>query len=209
MDKHRPSLGRPPDPVKRAAILVAAQHLFALKGFTATSMDAVARRAGTSKLTAYRHFSSKEGLFAAAITARCATMLAASDLNGVDAANPRLALQHFGRAFLALILHDDALAVHRLIVAERDRAPQLGALFHAAAIQPTQQRLAGLIKQLGVKVDDPTLAATDLLALWRAKPMMPIELGLPRLSPLEVEAHIDHTVTLCLRAWGVDPTIDE
>ncbi len=124
MDKktRQTSAGRPPDPAKRAAILVAAQELFALHGFSATAMDAVARRAGTSKLTAYRHFGSKDRLFAEAVTARCASMLGHFDAGTPRQGDQRDMLVAFGHAFLGLILHREALAVHRLIIAERERA---------------------------------------------------------------------------------------
>ena len=122
----------------------------------------------------------------------------------VDRAVPdgaRAALVSFGKAFLALILHGEALAVHRLVIAERERAPQLGQIFYDSAIVPTQQRLAGLIERLGLRVEDPTLAATDLLALWRSKPMLAVEMGLVRWNQSEIEAHIGRTVDLCLAGW--------
>lgn len=195
------SPGRPPDPAKRAAILVAAQELFALHGFSATSMDAVAHRAGTSKLTAYRHFGSKDRLFAEAITARCASMLGHFDSSLPGHGNPRDALIAFGHAFLGLILHAEALAVHRLVVAERERAPQLGPIFHEAAILPTQDRLALLITRLGLEVEDPTTAATDLLALWRSKPTLAVEMGLTRWDEAALAAHIERMVDFCLAGW--------
>ena len=125
MDKktRQTSAGRPPDPAKRAAILVAAQELFALHGFSATAMDAVARRAGTSKLTAYRHFGSKDRLFAEAVTARCASMLGHFDAGTPRQGDQRDMLVAFGHAFLGLILHREALAVHRLIIGEFMYAP--------------------------------------------------------------------------------------
>lgn len=197
------SPGRRPDARKRAAILAAAQDLFATHGFSATSMDAVARAAATSKLTAYRHFGSKDELFAAAIGARCTDMLAGAtqepSANTVDA---RSTLIEFGQAFLRLILHPDALAVHQLIIAERDRAPQLGSLFHEAAIVPTQLRLASLLERQKLPVDDPLLAAMDLLALWRSKPMISVEMGLAPLNDDEIAAHIGRAVDLCLAAWA-------
>lgn len=185
--------------------MVAAQRLFAEKGFTATSMDAVARAAGTSKLTAYRHFGSKDELFAAAIAARCEAMLPVPEADTVAPANAAAALIAFGEAFLALILHPDALAIHRLIIAERDRAPQLGPIFHGAAIVPTKLRLATLIGQLELGVADPVSAATDLLALWRSKPMLPIEMGLAHWDGAERRAHVIRTVRLCLAGW---PAVD-
>ena len=62
-------------PGSRAAkpqqILDAARALFLKDGFSATSMDAVAKAAGVSKATVYAHYKSKEELFAAMIGAEC------------------------------------------------------------------------------------------------------------------------------------------
>jgi TetR/AcrR family transcriptional regulator, mexJK operon transcriptional repressor len=194
--------GRPPDAAKRAAILAAAQQLFASHGFTATSMDAVAQLASVSKLTAYRHFGSKDLLFAEAVTARCSAMLSATDVTQVGPGDARAALIGFGRAFLTLIMHDEALAVHRLVIAERERAPQLGQIFHDSAIMPTKSRLAQLIGQLALPVDDNELAATDLLALWRGKPMLAVETGMAPWSAAEIQRHIERTVDLCMGGWA-------
>lgn len=67
--------GRPKDMEKRAAILDAAQDLFTEHGFEHTSMDAVASRAGVSKLTVYSHFGDKATLFREAVRQRCRAMV--------------------------------------------------------------------------------------------------------------------------------------
>ncbi|HEX7915780.1 helix-turn-helix domain-containing protein, partial [Rudaea sp.] len=59
--------GRPKDMEKRAAILDAAKQLFVKQGFEGTSMDAIANKAGVSKLTVYSHYRDKETLFAEAV----------------------------------------------------------------------------------------------------------------------------------------------
>src|SRR5262249_53204374 len=48
---------------RRAAILAAALEEFATRGFAATRLDDVARRAGVAKGTIYLHFRDKESLF--------------------------------------------------------------------------------------------------------------------------------------------------
>ena len=48
---------------RRAAILAAALDEFAARGFAATRLDDVARRAGVAKGTIYLHFADKETLF--------------------------------------------------------------------------------------------------------------------------------------------------
>jgi AcrR family transcriptional regulator len=47
-----------------AAISRAAGHLFTARGFSATSIDDIARRAGVAKGAVYHHFESKEQIFA-------------------------------------------------------------------------------------------------------------------------------------------------
>jgi AcrR family transcriptional regulator len=54
-------------PTRRAAILRAAAGAFAERGFAATSMDDVAAAAGITRLIVYRHFDSKDALYAAVL----------------------------------------------------------------------------------------------------------------------------------------------
>jgi AcrR family transcriptional regulator len=54
-------------PTRRAAILRAAAAAFAERGFAATSMDDVAAAAGITRLIVYRHFDSKDALYAAVL----------------------------------------------------------------------------------------------------------------------------------------------
>ena len=54
-------------PARRAAILAAAADAFAERGFADTAMDDVAATAGITRLIVYRHFESKEDLYAAVL----------------------------------------------------------------------------------------------------------------------------------------------
>ena len=62
--------GRPKDSVKREEIVSAATLLFMENGYGLTSMEAVAKQAGVSKLTIYSHFADKSELFRAIIQQR-------------------------------------------------------------------------------------------------------------------------------------------
>jgi AcrR family transcriptional regulator len=59
----KPALGRPRDAGAREAILDATLELLADRGFHATTMDAIAERAGVGKNTIYRRWSTKDDLF--------------------------------------------------------------------------------------------------------------------------------------------------
>lgn len=64
-DPARP--GPRPSPERRAAMLSAAIELFAERGVAATSTREIARRAGVTERTLFKHFGSKEGLAQAAV----------------------------------------------------------------------------------------------------------------------------------------------
>lgn len=198
--------GRPIDAAKRAAVLTAAQRLFLSNGFAGASMDAVSELAGVSKLTAYKYFGSKQELFAQAVAAKCQSVFGPLDIEHLADHGLRECLIGFGRTFLSLILDPEAMAVHHLIIAERERTPELGRLFFENAVRPVSDKLATLIarhEESGqiFTGDDPLAAAQDLLALWRGRPFMMTELGSP-LDDEALRAHIERAVDLCLKAWG-------
>jgi AcrR family transcriptional regulator len=56
--------------------MTAAGRLFYTRGVNAVGMDEIARTAGVSKLTLYRHFGSKEGLLDAVLRARTSRIAA-------------------------------------------------------------------------------------------------------------------------------------
>lgn len=156
---------------KAVRVLDAARKMFLAHGYGATSMDALARCAGVSKATVYAHFDGKEALFAAMVSAECARLdreIAASGATGVplEVALPRLA-----RQFLALLTSPWALAIHRLVVAEAPRFPELGAAFYRAGPAAMKARLEGYLRQAVARgelaLPDPALATAQLIGMIR------------------------------------------
>jgi TetR/AcrR family transcriptional regulator, mexJK operon transcriptional repressor len=197
--------GRPADAAKHAAILAAAAAQFINEGFAATTMERIADAANVSKLTLYRHFGSKDALFAEAVAQKCQTML--DGLRDAAIGHPRAqeALEAIGRMFLALLLPPEALALQLVIVSERNRSPELGRLFYANAILPTQGDVAAQVERLVARGDlagDPTMIANDFLGLLRSRPMMHLELGVDVLDPDALETHIRHVTGVMLRAYA-------
>ncbi len=58
-----------PAPLRREAILAAAEEVFAANGYHGASLDDIAQAAGISKALIYEHFASKRELHASLITA--------------------------------------------------------------------------------------------------------------------------------------------
>src|SRR5947209_521825 len=60
---------------RRAAIIEAALDEFVARGFTATRLDDIARRAGVAKGTIYLHFKDKESMFEELISTAIVPMI--------------------------------------------------------------------------------------------------------------------------------------
>ena len=181
-------------------------------GYNATSMDAIAERAGVSKLTLYNQFGSKQDIFVAAVGAKCAEMLAPLEVADARRLPPRRALIAIGHTFLGLVLSPEAVSMYRLLVQER--SPELSGLFYRTAIVPTAEQVAailtGLRGEAGLAFDDPMQAAGDYLDLLKGRPFVAALMGLPAMSRPELDAHVEHCADLMLRAWRAgQPARDE
>lgn len=118
---------------KKEQILQGALEIFLQRGYEGTSMDRVATAAGVSKITIYKHFQDKEGLFTALITQvtaekfqRIFGMLSPED-------PPAVVLRQVATKLLSILADDeDYVAFLRLIIGESGRFPALAKLFVAA-----------------------------------------------------------------------------
>jgi TetR/AcrR family transcriptional regulator, mexJK operon transcriptional repressor len=138
------SLSRHPD--RREQIIAVASELFLAHGLDGVSVDAVVDRAGGSKSSVYSYFGNKEGLFVAVVERLCSEILeplAAIDVTGLPL---EAGLTKIARVFLDTILAKRTLALHRLIVAESIRLPQLGAVWFAHAPQTTYALVARFLE---------------------------------------------------------------
>ncbi|WP_159995233.1 TetR/AcrR family transcriptional regulator [Roseomonas sp. 18066] len=115
-------VGAPADCALRQRVVAAAAAEFRARGFHLATMDAIARGAGCSKKTIYKHFASKEDLFLALQDLRDDAFLRI----GIDhAAAPAEALGRFMREVAALLLSDQAIAGIRMALAEYTHSPAL------------------------------------------------------------------------------------
>jgi AcrR family transcriptional regulator len=119
---------------RRETILAAALDEFAARGFAATRLDDVARRAGVAKGTIYLYFRDKESLFQELVR----TML--SPLVGAIEATPRVDLpvrvvaETFVDLFVREIYGTRRKDVIRLIISEGTRFPKLAEFYYREVI---------------------------------------------------------------------------
>lgn len=106
-------------------ILNAATVLFLSRGFGATSIEAVARRARISKRTFYHRFDDKAGLYRAVVQRLLQHWLPQFEA-AFDAPEAlETLLLHLAQRMLAVALSPEALALRRLLQAEAERFPEL------------------------------------------------------------------------------------
>jgi AcrR family transcriptional regulator len=117
------------------------------KGFEATSMGEIAKQAHASTETFYRHFPTKEELFQRVLLRRAE--LLKGELNSVllsqDA--PEKALAAIGELGLSLLLAPEALSLHRILVMEKGRFPEVVESFHAQGQARVQAALAAYLAE--------------------------------------------------------------
>lgn len=165
----------------RAAILAGARKQFLADGFERTSMDAVAAAVGVSKMTLYRHFGSKEELFAGLVFEMSA-VIAYPELARTMAKLPlREALEAFARRSVDTIFAPDIIDLHRLVVGESRRFPDLGRLFYergpAMNVETLAAYLANEAKSI-LRGRDPKRLAAEFMSILRGYEHMRALLGL-------------------------------
>lgn len=199
--------GRPKDMEKRAAILGAAKRLFTTQGFDGTSMDAIANAAGVSKLTVYSHYQDKERLFSAAVACVCQEQMP-SEIFTADLKGPlRKQLLTIARAFFALITSEEALAVHRTIIANARQSPKLAELFWEAGPKRTQEGFEAFLRaEVGagkLEIADLHRAASQFFCLLKGECHARMEFGCGEpLTQREIDEHVNATVDVFLRAYA-------
>ncbi|MGH8397311.1 MAG: TetR/AcrR family transcriptional regulator [Gammaproteobacteria bacterium] len=151
---------------KRDVILEAANKVFLEVGFGAASMDTIANAAQVSKQTVYNHFGSKEELFAAMVRASCDNMTLAFAEAAKDG-NPEKALHAIARHFMGVVFSPEKLAMHRILMAEVPRFPELGRVYYQSGPAIIRKFLADYFmeqnKRGTLKVENPRLTAEQFI----------------------------------------------
>jgi AcrR family transcriptional regulator len=111
-------------------VLDVATALFLQDGFAAVTLDRIAADARVTKRTLYTAFGDKHALLRAVVRRQ-----------HTYAAAPASSLETTATAVCRALLADDAVALHRLVIAEATRSPELAAEFHDAGPAAAQDAL--------------------------------------------------------------------
>jgi TetR/AcrR family transcriptional repressor of mexJK operon len=142
-------VGRPKNLQKRQQILTAASDLFLQKGFSDSSMDNVAQRAGVSKQTVYSHFANKEALFTAVIQHKVDQYQLDTETTACQQLPLDIRLKNIAQRFVQLLRDPEAIAMYRIVIGELKTAPQAAELFYKAGPQHGIDMLCEILEQSG------------------------------------------------------------
>ena len=195
---------------RRDGILDVARDCFLADGYAATSMSTIAARLGGSKGTLYNYFKSKEELFEAVMQRQCGAL--AETLFDVDhdGDDVRERLQHFAGKFLTLLLTPESLGIHRVVVGESGRFPELGRMFYDMGPKVILTKIAGYLSDLmdqGVlRRADPFVAAQQFKDLTISGVLQPRTWGVIEgdMTDAEIEDQVNNAVDTFLRAYRPD-----
>ncbi len=191
---------------KRQLVLDAATELFMAQGYGAVSMDAIARAAGVSKATLYAYFSSKNQLFATIIGEACRHNIAVSNFLPDGETDVQAGLTVFAGNTLRFLVEERSLAIHRVVVSESLRFPELGQAFYDNGPGVFRQVFGDwLAEQTAadrLAVPDPALAADQFIGLLRGGLYLRATLGLTPPSEAEIDAAVASAVAAFVRAYA-------
>ena len=126
---------------RREAIIEAALDEFIARGFTATRLDDVAKRAGVAKGTIYLHFKDKEALFEELIRTALVPLIGRLHAPPPTGGSVRDAVEGFARTFISEVANTRRGDIVRLIVAEGPRFPAIADFYYREVVS---RGLAGM-----------------------------------------------------------------
>ena len=157
---------------RRQCMLEIAREVFLAEGYAAASMSTIAAKLGGSKGTLYNYFRSKEELFEAFVRYECEAEADAAFALDPEETDVARALNGLGERVVAFVTSDKAVAIHRVVIAEAGRFPELGRAFWEQGPKLRVAKLAAYLQRAmadgRLRDADPQRAAEQFLALCRA-----------------------------------------
>lgn len=155
------------------AILDHATAAFLADGYAATTIEAIARGCGVAKRTIYARWNGKTALFRAVLERLMAKWMSRTG-DWVDRESLETTLKAAADDIIAVALTPEAIALHRLVIAESGRFPELPLMLHQAGAGEGTARIAALLDRAMTRGDlppsDSAIAAEQFLHLLLAGP---------------------------------------
>jgi len=129
-------------------ILQAALEQFVEKGYAATKLEHVARRAGITKGTMYLYFESKDALFRAVVLANVVPAIErAEQLIAEFQGSSRDLLVQYVRGWMDAVYHTSLSGLPKLLMSEAANFPEMARFYHAEVVDRGQRLLRGILQR--------------------------------------------------------------
>jgi AcrR family transcriptional regulator len=136
---------------RHGEIIAAALELFGERGFAATKLAEVARRAGVTKGTLYLYFDSKEALFKAVVRETIVPVIAQGEaLVRSFTGSARELVEQLVREYWRLVGETAVAGIPKLMMAEAATFPELTRFYYDEVVTRGHSLMAGVIER-GIK----------------------------------------------------------
>jgi AcrR family transcriptional regulator len=183
---------------KRGLIVEAARQAFLDGGYAETSMDSIAKSAGVSIKTVYRHFDDKDDLFLAVMQTACSVEAADDRAAARDWPDkiPSLGLQLGAVEYLRHALSPEQIALYRVVLRDAGKFPELGKRYSQEVVEGRNNLMVDYLnrwsRSQGWRIKDPLGAANTFVGLLRSGWFESVLLGT---ASMEEAALLQHAKT--------------
>jgi len=135
-------------------IISAALEVFADRGFAATTLEDIARKAGVTKGTIYLYFENKEALFKALIRGTIVPVIAKGEaIAQAFTGSARDLFEKLVREYWRLVGETALASIPRLMIAEAGNFPQLARFYYEEVVTRGHRLMAGVLER-GIKAGE-------------------------------------------------------
>jgi AcrR family transcriptional regulator len=135
-------------------IVKAALEVFADRGFAATKLEDVARKAGVTKGTIYLYFANKETLFKALVRETIVPVIAQGEaLAQSFTGSARDLFEQLVREYWRLVGETELSSIPRLMIAEARNFPELARFYYEEVVTRGHRLMAGVLER-GMKAGE-------------------------------------------------------
>jgi AcrR family transcriptional regulator len=193
-------------------LLEAAIDLFVERGYAATRLEDVARRAGVSKGTLYLYYENKEELFKAVVRSNIVPVIgdAEASVAGFDGHSADL-LRHLIQSWWQRVGATKASGIVKLVMAEADNFPELACFYQEEVINRGRRAMALMLERAIARGEFRPIDVNQLTQVLMAPMLMLItwkhSVGPCPRSELEPQAFLDTFLDMTLHGLVAAPRL--
>jgi AcrR family transcriptional regulator len=131
---------------RREAIIEAGLEEFVARGFAATRLDDVAKRAGVAKGTIYLHFADKEALFQELVRTALVPLINRLATPPAAGGSARAMIESFAETFARDVVATRRGDILRLLIAEGARFPSLADFYYREVVSRGMAAMRALLE---------------------------------------------------------------